>query len=175
MPKASSSILAMGAAQLVVQLALLIMRVCGVDDMIVDAGDQCCGEFALGRDTQHNALRAPIQMLCQLVNRPVVPGRFDNVFNAQFLPRQLFQTRFTEHLKRIIIDSDLRTSYVHRPGIDTMDGIVFERVREIVDSGQVVHSDDVVMPAQFCNSRNGSADSPEAVDCYSRLFHFFAR
>src|SRR4051794_19928373 len=192
MPNASSSTLAIGATQFVVQLAFEItwwvagsywssltpstmVRSSPLAGSLITAfwapASRC---FAAGQGGRVPPLggradppfRAPrLEVLGRLVAVREQPRRLDDDLGTELLPREAGRITFGQHLELVAVDRDAVGRRADFALVGTQHGVVLEQVREGRGVGDVVDRHEVeVCSALLRCSEEVAADPAESVD-----------
>ncbi len=101
-------------------------------------------------------------------------GGFDNDVGADFVPLELGRILFRGEADLLAVDDHVVAVDLDVMLEDSVDGVVFQHVREIIRIEKVVDSDnfDVLGEVFHCSAENHASDSSESVDSYFNS-HFF--
>ena len=91
-------------------------------------------------------------------------GRFDYVVDVVLLPGKFCRIFFGCNKNFFAVDEEVIAFGGDGMGVFAVDGVVFEKVGEIVRWDEVIDGDNIDFFGLEGNAKNHSADTPEAVD-----------
>ncbi len=134
------------------------------DHVVIDPHHQGRFQRFLGGNGHDHTVGPRLQMLIQLRDLAELPAGFDDIIDVKCFPGEFGRVSLRQDDEGITGYLHPVTLCQHFTRIHAMNAVELEGVGELLGTGQIIHGNHVVMPAQFRDSHHCAPNAPKPVN-----------